>query len=855
MATKTYVSGTGNASGCTWSPSAPTTGDNVIINTSSNSITWDIAATFGTFTIDTGYSGIVTQTAAFGCTAFSLNAGYFLQGATISCTSFSVAGTGDFTPDTYTITCSGNFIQSGGGAIAGNSGLIVDMSGTGSTTLTILGDITIAELIVSGSGGTVTLTDHVNVEWRGVVINSNCKLHLDDDINHTAFDVSQTIDNNGIIEGSGTFYYCASGQNLAVGTINCPFYIYTDSTVGSDFNCNLTVNQSFGSNLTVASTSPTYIINLAHGDNYTLSVTGLTTLGTKAKMTQGTGTWTFTGGLTQSGTSNIFTQGGNISLAGLWTISAGTFYPNATYTVTTSEGITYSGGSIDYSTANMNLVMNGNAKVFQIYLTTYLRSLTVNDNTTLTSTDGTKEIGVDGNTVIATGKTLTLSAATIITVNCAVASSTFENLGTIAGTGGWGNINPYNRSCDAKFGTINIPWSIYGSAGAGASHVVTMTGNAIFGSSLDMMSDHATYTITLAHGTNYTLAVTGLTTLGNRGVMTQGTGTWTFTGGYTQNGASSVFTQGGAVSSGTVIGSAGGTTGAPAYKWTCTGDWTASGTFLIAYDTVYVKFTTDGSVLTHNSDNYGQFYGIQVSANISSASSAPVPREALVVDTNKTLTINAGTFFEIIGWNCTITNNGHISTTTTGYIKFFFYSGVPQNLSYIPIIEGTGNISIIANYETIADTTLTMDASRSHSENFTIESANPTYKMILDCNDKNLSGGDITVGTRGVILGGSGTITCAGNWNSSAGIFTREGSSVTLSGTSKNITMNVSDACTGGFYNLTVNPGASYTLQSNAYYWNAYTNNGSVTLNGYIVTNCGGAGPNIVYIKDIIFHT
>jgi hypothetical protein len=105
----------------------------------------------------------------------------------------------------------------------------------------------------------------------------------------------------------------------------------------------------------------------------------------------------------------------------------------------------------------------------------------------------------------------------------------------------------------------------------------------------------------------------------------------------------------------------------------------------------------------------------------------------------------------------------------------------------------------------------------------------------------------------GTLYGENGNLNISGNWDSHLGSFVRGSSLVTLSGSGKDITMNVSDACTGGFNNLTISPGASYTLQNNAYYWGTYTNNGSVTLNGYTMTLCSAGIVVTSYANKVYF--
>src|SRR5947199_5664086 len=61
---------------------------------------------------------------------------------------------------------------------------------------------------------------------------------------------------------------------------------------------------------------------------------------------------------------------------------------------------------------------------------------------------------------------------------------------------------------------------------------------------------------------------------------------------------------------------------------------------------------------------------------------------------------------------------------------------------------------------------------------------------------------DVTVGTGTTFSFTSGACTCSGNWDSSAGTFTKGTSTVTMSGTTK--TVKQQSASVNGFYNLTI---------------------------------------------------
>jgi len=122
--TKTWAAtAAGNASsGSNWSPSGvPATGDDIVFDsTSTYSCTWDLSDTFGSFSINSGYTGTITQSADFTVSSFSIADGTF-TGST-----------------SYWLTCSGNWTKTGGTVT--QEKLRLKMTGDG-TTLTALGDV------------------------------------------------------------------------------------------------------------------------------------------------------------------------------------------------------------------------------------------------------------------------------------------------------------------------------------------------------------------------------------------------------------------------------------------------------------------------------------------------------------------------------------------------------------------------------------------------------------------------------------------------------------------------------------------------------------------------------------------
>jgi hypothetical protein len=225
-----------------------------------------------------------------------------------------------------------------------------------------------------------------------------------------------------------------------------------------------------------------------------------------------------------------------------------------------------------------------------------------------------------------------------------------------------------------------------------ASQTVSLNGNLSIGGTFEVSSQHATNTMTLSHDSNYQLQVAGLTTLGTNGVMTQGTGTWTLTGGLTINGTGALFTQAGAVStagnfaltSGTFTASAGiftfnktslqTITGAPVFatiatsgsgtkvegSFSATTVTTVAGTYIIA--TTWAGTANDYRIYVHTGESLNKS---TITTDFSSSSNVTLKRgsfacnetaaaNSIVIDSGTTFTNNAGITLTC----CSITNNG-----------------------------------------------------------------------------------------------------------------------------------------------------------------------------------------------------
>ena len=298
-----------------WDPvGVPDTGDNITFDgTSVFTCNWNVAVTLGNFSMLTGYTGTVTQSVSFGCVDFYVNAGTF-------------TGTN---PETDTLTCDGNFIQSAPGAITtfkvnlimnGNNGIVscgnpthnllfMSVTVNEDTTFTNGNIIRCSRNFTTLAGKTLTLDDTLTV------------------LEFTAYDDAYSWSNSGAITGDTAYIdmrFYEHDRTFALGDIDCPLVIESLSIATGNRIMTLLENTVLTDDFTLESNHATYTISLLHGSNYEFSANEVTTLGDRAIMTQGTGTWSF-GSYAQTGASSVFNQGATLTIGGDFTVSAGVF--------------------------------------------------------------------------------------------------------------------------------------------------------------------------------------------------------------------------------------------------------------------------------------------------------------------------------------------------------------------------------------------------------------------------------------------------------------------------------------------------------------------------------------------------
>ena len=530
-----------------WSPvGVPATGDNITFDgTSVFTCNWNVEVTLGQFSMLTGYTGTVTQTVNFGCVDFILEQGTF-------------TGPGGFAG--LWLTCEGNFTQTGGSQGSMTlimNGIETDLSPTAASVF--------QRLTIDGS---ITLTETCYAYWE-FIVETDATLEIDTGvIMNVNSNSGRTYTNNGEILGDGNlnFYIRDYDRTTTFGEINCG--VELDTLAGGTSNSAFIIEENtiFGSWLLVSSADTTYTLELNHSSDYTLDVAGLITLGAKGKINQGTGAWTF-GSYLQNGADSVFTQGGPVTV-GEFEMTDGTFTGSYTYWLTCEENFTKSGGTIP--STYLSLAMNGETKTISLSSSQSIYRLQINGNISFITAN---IITIHYSLGIDTDKILTINSASgYITVQ-GVTIETISNLGTIDGSGNL-YFNYYVDRVFGTLGTIECKTTINTVTTSG-DKTISLSENTIFDSTLTVRSSHGTYAGELSHGNNYTLLVTGIVTASTRGIMTQGTGAWTF-GSYLQNGVSSVFNQGGELSTGDFTISNGEFI-ANDYDITVSGDWDADG--------------------------------------------------------------------------------------------------------------------------------------------------------------------------------------------------------------------------------------------------------------------------------------
>lgn len=576
-----------------WNPvGVPANGDNITFDgTSVYDCTWNVEETLGDFTIDTGYTGIITQTASFEC------ADWYYNPANINC----------FVPDiTYPITIEGDayFLKS-----EATRAYNLVMSGSDNTLTAYLGGfgrLTISGTIEIVSPLSLILTS--GVSYGGLYVTETGIFNMESGLElGVALYWGGVYSNLGEINGDGSLtlrLYSESKTDFLIGDIEVDLTITQISGSGGSRSLSLGDNLDTGStnSFTIQCQDAGQLLTFNSG-TYTVD-TGNMIVGDRAIFTQGTGTCTF-GEYLQDGYGSVFNQGGNVSVTGDFEITDGTFNGNRNYDLICSGNYTESDDGI-VTDGLLNLVMDGDTKVITSIMPweDYYHSVTIDGDIEITHTV-LSDIFVK-NLTVTVGNTLTIDYPKIINM---LSNGTYSNLGTVTGYYILFWCNEVDRTI--TLGTITDCDVEFAIDDADADRTVYLGENTVIGGNgrLIMDSDDLLHTITLHHNSDYTLTVNGnFANILDRSILIQGTGTWTFYD-YSQSGTDAIFYQGGLLTIG-VMDIDKGQFISNGDAITVTDDWSSKG-FIHGNGVVYLT-SADANI---NMDSGDSFYNVTVSGN------------------------------------------------------------------------------------------------------------------------------------------------------------------------------------------------------------------------------------------------
>lgn len=613
---------------------------------------------------------------------------------------------------------------------------------------------------------------------------------------------------------AGTSLIVLSGASKTLKTADAGAFLYNVTVSGT---ISMISDLNVSNNLSITG-------SLTGTPSYQLSVTGATTL-INGIMVQGNGLWAF-GSFTQSGGSSLFEGGTQVAFTGVALISAGTFNASTTTTFTTTftlngAGATFNAGAGTVTFSSTTILTAGTLNAESATL----KSTQNWDTTTITWVPGTSYLNMSGagttlktsasqtiyglkiagtittisstnvtkNLVIYGSKTLSIGAGLYVNLNCS-GGGVYYNGGTITGAGTmYYSFDTANRVL-MPFGTVNAPTVIRALATATANRLCSIGIDTAFGSTFMVLSEHAGFTMTFSHGGNYLLTVTGAVTLSTRGIMIQGTGLWTFSSTYTQNGVSSLF-QGGispasqlvvtgvaSITAGTfdattttsflspfTLNGAGAvfnagvgivifSTTTAFTLGTFNGEsarlWTAESwdTSLITWTAGTSCLNMTGAVKTLKTGVGQALYELRISGSTTTTSSTNISY-SLTIYATKSLSIGAGRYVDL---NCsaggTYVNVGSIIGTGIMYYSF--------NTADATVTFGTVNAPVIirAYANAIGNRICTLGASTTFAGSLTVASAHPVWAITLDDGANQLLGvwGATTLGSEGIMIQGTG---------------------------------------------------------------------------------------------------
>jgi len=187
---------------------------------------------------------------------------------------------------------------------------------------------------------------------------------------------------------------------------------------------------------------------------------------------------------------------------------------------------------------------------------------------------------------------------------------------------------------------------------------------------------------------------------------------------------------------------------------TCSGNFVRSGGVFTA-NVANIIMTGESKIITLNC----AVKSLRISGNteLGVGTLTIIDTGSLIVDSNKTLDLKSFTlaarYYASIP---TIQIDGEIVSSSTGYVRFDFYN-TDRTFSFIPNL----NCAIVFNgYVPTANRIVTIAADVIHNYGITVLSGDAVKTVTLDLAGYDLTCTSLTVGPRGILRCGEGTITC-----------------------------------------------------------------------------------------------
>ena len=278
----------------------PVVGDNILFDATSgaDNCTMDLALALSSLTMTADYSGTITQTASFSVTGYSQAAGTF-TGST-----------------SHTLSCSGNFIKTGG-TVTGNV-LKLTMTGDGTTVTGI------ANIYVLTANANCTLTTTTEIRYSLVIAITKTLTLAAGTVNWQDTWTGGVFTNAGTLAGPGTYSFLFHNADMTVtpGTLTCNIVVEAWPSATRDNILILAGPLITTGTLQVESQHAAWTMTLdPTAGNYDISAAGITVLvrgiiNGRASIISCVGTFDSSAGTFTQGTSTLITgANGNLKLA------------------------------------------------------------------------------------------------------------------------------------------------------------------------------------------------------------------------------------------------------------------------------------------------------------------------------------------------------------------------------------------------------------------------------------------------------------------------------------------------------------------------------------------------------------